>query len=316
MTNFDTSPETEMGPFALDDEPAYRAWRAAKLAGYPRRLDELWIEVADPTRPSAGEVAALRATVGRANLALFRWDRPSADPAVLSGFLATLGLRRLDRNLCAEEDGITALEVRPAEGGRTYIPYTNRPLSWHTDGYYNDPGHAVRAWALYCVSDAAAGGENEALDHEVAYIRLRDRNPAWVRALMAPDAITVPANEEGGAELRPARSGPVFAVDADGHLHMRYSARAKNIVWKDEPATRAAVEALGALFSAGDDHILRFRLAPGEGVVSNNVLHRREGFRDDPAAGRRRLILRARYLDRGGSPTEARTAGSPLPGTN
>ena len=301
-----------MSPFSLDDEHAYRAWRWQKLAGYPRRLDELQVEVADPTHPSAAEVGAILATVERANLALFRWGRPSSAPPVLATFLGALGLLRLDHNPCAEEDGITALEVRPADDGRTYIPYTNRPLSWHTDGYYNDPARAVRAWALYCVSDAAAGGENEAWDHEVAYIRLRDRNPAWVRALMAPDAMTIPANEHQGAELRPARAGPVFAVDpADGHLQMRYSARARNIVWKDDPDTRAAAQALAGLFSAGDDHMLRFRLGPGEGVVSNNVLHRREGFQDDPAAGRRRLILRARYLDRVGGSPASRTAGPP-----
>ncbi|MCU0971636.1 MAG: TauD/TfdA family dioxygenase [Gammaproteobacteria bacterium] len=304
-----------MSPFSLEDERAYRAWRAAKLAGYPGP-DDLWVEIADPARPSEAEIAAVLGTVERANLALFRWRRAAADPAVLATFLASLGLNRLDRNPCAEEDGITALEVRPADGGRTYIPYTNRPLSWHTDGYYNDPANTVRSWALYCVSDAAAGGENEAWDHELAYIRLRDANPAWIRALMAPDAMTIPANEESGAQLRPARTGPVFAVDPDGHLNMRYSARAKNIAWKDEPETRAAVEALGGLFSAGDDHILGFRLAPGEGVVSNNVLHRREGFRDDPASGRRRLILRARYHDRVGSQAGPHAPGSRLPGAD
>jgi hypothetical protein len=315
MTNFGNPSARPVSPFTLDGEDAYHAWRAAKLAGYPR-ADQLWVEVADPAHPSADEIGAVVATVARANLALFRWGRPSADPAVLAGFLTTLGLTRLDRNPCAEEDGITALEVRTAESGRTYIPYTNRPLSWHTDGYYNEPASAVRAWALYCVSDAVTGGENEAWDHELAYIRLRDANPAWIGALMAPDAMTIPANEEAGAERRPARTGPVFAVDPDGHLHMRYSARAKNIVWKDDRDTRAAVEALAGLFSAGDDHILRFRLAPGEGVVSNNVLHRREGFRDDPAGGRRRLILRARYLDRVDPQHEVRAQGSALPRTN
>jgi hypothetical protein len=77
---------------------------------------------------------------------------------------------------------------------------------------------------------------------------------------------------------------------------MRYSARQRNILWRDDPATRDAAAALLALFSGGDDHILGFRLAPGEGVLTNNVLHRRAGFRDDPARPRR--LLRARYYDR------------------
>ena len=39
-------------------------------------------------------------------------------------------------------------------------------------------------------------------------------------------------------------------------------------------------------------------LEPGMGIVCNNVLHRRDGFVDDPS--RSRLLYRARYLDRVG----------------
>jgi len=258
----------DSGPFALDDEPAYRRWRAAKLAGCPRTVEELLVRVRDPLAVSAAERAALLDRVARANLALFAWDRPTDDSAVLRGFLAQLGLTRLDRNLGAEEDGVTELAVK-AGGGRTYIPYTNRPLSWHTDGYYNPPDRQIRAWALYCVRDAATGGANQALDHEIAYIRLRDENPAWIAALMAPDAMTIPANEGEEGLLRAAQAGPVFSVDpGDGRLHMRYSARQRNVIWRPDAVTQAAAGHLLALFSAGDDSIYSFRLEPGEGVLS------------------------------------------------
>jgi hypothetical protein len=84
----------------------------------------------------------------------------------------------------------------------------------------------------------------------------------------------------------------------NGRLHMRYSARQRNVIWKDRQAVRAGAAFLSGLFSAGDDHIFRYMLKPGEGLLSNNVLHRREGFRDDPASGRTRLMYRARYYDR------------------
>jgi hypothetical protein len=284
------------GPFCLDDEAAYRAWRAEKLARAPTTVSGLQVEVRDPLCVSGAERRALLDRLAAGNIALFTLGPPPVDADVLRRFLAQLGLRRLDHNLEAEEDGVTEIAVRPT-GGRTYIPYTNRPLSWHTDGYYNPPERRVGAWALYCVRDAAAGGANAALDHEIAYIRLRDRDPDWIAALMAPDAMTIPANAGAGGTLRGAQPGPVFAVDPlDGRLHMRYSARQRNIVWRDDDATRAAAAALLGLFSAGDDHILQFRLAPGQGVLANNVLHRREGFEDDPA--RPRLLLRARYYDR------------------
>ena len=50
------------------------------------------------------------------------------------------GLERLDGNLRADEDSITSLRVKPEMQENHYIPYTNRPLNWHTDGYYNTPG--------------------------------------------------------------------------------------------------------------------------------------------------------------------------------
>jgi len=284
------------GPFCLTDDSAYRHWREGKLAGGPAGIDDLRVPVVDPLRLSARERAALLDRVAHANFALFEWTRPTADSAVLRGFLAQLGLRQLDHNLGAAEDGVTEIAVRSG-GGRPYIPYTSRPLSWHTDGYYNAADRQIRAWALYCVRDAVEGGDNEVLDHEIAYIRLRDQNPSWIAALMAPDAMTIPANAGEEGTLRDARSGPVFAVDGrDGRLHMRYSARQRNVVWREDAATREAAQALLALFSGGDDHMLRVRLAPGQGLLSNNVLHRRDGFRDDP--GRPRLILRARYCDR------------------
>ena len=55
---------------------------------------------------------------------------------------------------------------------------------------------------LHCVSPAADGGENGLLDPEIAYLRLRDENPEFIRALMAPDAMTIPANTEEGGENR------------------------------------------------------------------------------------------------------------------
>lgn len=216
-----------------------------------------------------------------------------------------MGLLDLDQNLCAEDSGVTAITVKATATDHVYIPYTSRPLGWHTDGYYNDSGHQVRAWLLYCVQPAAEGGDNELLDHEIAYIRVRDENPAWIRALMAEDAFTIPSNTEGGEQIRPDHSGPVFSVSPiDGALHMRYSARQRNVIWKDDPATREAATFLLDLFRRGDDHMFRYRLRQGEGLISNNILHRRDGFCDAPQDGAKRLIYRARYHQRLPRPKE------------
>ena len=206
---------------------------------------------------------------------------------------------RLDSNLLADEDAITSLQVVPEKSGRGYIPYSNRRLLWHTDGYYNPPERQVRAFVLHCVQPAASGGENGLLDPEIAYLLLRDTDPGHVHALMAPDAMTIPANTEEGGEMRAAQSGPVFSVDpATGSLHMRYTARKRSIVWKDNAATQAAVAALEGLLAGDLDQVFRYRLAAGEGLLCNNVLHNRTEFADDVDKGRTRLIYRARYYDR------------------
>jgi len=289
-------------PFDLRDEAAYGRWREGKLTSCPASAAELTVEIARLGSVGARERGAILDRCRRANMAIYACRDggaadPAADPAALRAFAEGFGLRRFDRHLCADECGVSELAVAEAGQRRGYVPYSDRGLSWHTDGYYNEASAAIRSVLLHCRETAETGGENGLLDHEIAYIRLRDEDPAYIEALMHPEAMTIPANREGGREIRPARSGPVFSVDpATGALHMRYSARARNIVWRDDPATRAAVAFLNDLLTDPDGPAVRCRLAPGQGIIANNVLHDRAGFRDGPA--HRRLVYRMRFLDR------------------
>jgi len=128
---------------------------------------------------------------------------------------------------------------------------------------------------------------------EIAYLRLRDRDPAHVAALMRDDAMTIPANVADGQTVRGAITGPVFTV-RDGQLHMRYTARRRNIVWRDDPQTRAAVAALEDVLGGDEPLAFEATLQAGWGLLSNNVLHTRSGFEE----GSGRLLYRARYYDR------------------
>ena len=110
---------------------------------------------------------------------------------------------------------------------------------------------------------------------------------------MAPDALTIPGNDEEGME-RPATIGPVFSVDAGGNLHMRYTARSRNVEWSEQ--AKPAAEAIKRLLDAPSPYIFEHVLQPGQGLVSNNPLHTREPFTDDPAQPR--LLYRARYHER------------------
>ena len=284
-------------PFDLDDEHAYRAWRDVKLADAPRSAEVLTVELHDPAALSAAERAALLERCARHNMALYRSRPAAADKSVARELGRQLGLVRLDANWLADEDGISPITVREGAGpAGAFIPYTNRAIRWHTDGYYHPAQRAIRGMILHCVRPAASGGGNQLLDHELAYIALRDADPAHVRALMAADVMTIPARTDEDGVARAAQPGPVFSVDAGGFLHMRYTARTRSIAWKDDAPTRAAVACLESLLAGASPHVLRVRLEPGMGLVTNNVLHDREAFIDDPQ--RPRLLYRARHLDR------------------
>lgn len=284
-------------PFDPDNAAGYRAWRAAKLAGYPADLGELTVAIGDPRRLAAGERSALVRACRRANMAVYVSRARDADPELPRALGRQLGLARLDRNFLADDDGISHVTVAAEAARGEFIPYTNRPIRWHTDGYYNAPARRVRAMLLHCVRRAAAGGENTLVDHEIVYLMLRDEDPGHVRALMVSDAMTIPAREDEDGVARPAQTGPVFSIEPDGGaLHMRYTARTKSIEWKRDPAVEAAVAALARVLASASPYHHRIVLEPGMGIVCNNVLHERTGFVDDPTAPR--LLYRARYHDR------------------
>lgn len=287
------------GPFDLDDTAAYSAWRERKLADHPRHLEDLIVEVGDPRNLTAAERAALADRVRRCNMAIYAGGtREDADKDIVIALGQAFGLTRLDHNPGADEDAVTSLQISDEARHTGYIPYSNRPIAWHTDGYYNAPDQAVLGMMLHCVHAAREGGENALLDQEIAYLWLRDENPDYIRALMAPDAMTIPANADEGGTVRPERSVPVFEVRPDGRLHMRYTRRKRNIVWKDDPLVTQAVAFLAGALESDSPLIFRARLEPGWGLVCNNVLHTRTAFSDDPDPARRRLLYRGRYYDR------------------
>jgi hypothetical protein len=75
---------------------------------------------------------------------------------------------------------------------------------------------------------------------------------------------------------------------------MRYSARKRNIVWRDTEDTASAVSMINDLL-AEDDKVLKVELKAGQGIICNNVLHNRSGFTDSDE--QKRLMYRARYYD-------------------
>ena len=289
------------GPYCLDDERAYAGWREQKLARHPRHAEELLVEVRDLAAPSECERAEILRRIVAANMAVYATNADDDDVSRwgLVAFAAAFGLVAVEDHRSAEANGIVRIEVADGGGRLGYIPYTDRPINWHTDGYYSFHGadKAIAAMVLHCRRPAGAGGVNRLLDPEIAYIRLRDEDPSLIEALMRPDSMTIPAGEEAGGRPRPDNAGPVFFVDPrSGALGMRFTARKRNVVWRDDPVVRRAVQTLLAVLD-DDPLIVETRLAAGQGVICNNVLHDRSAF-----SGGNRLLYRVRYTDRVGRP--------------
>jgi hypothetical protein len=113
---------------------------------------------------------------------------------------------------------------------------------------------------------------------------------------MTEDVMTIPAREDESGVARAAETGPVFDMLEGRQLYMRYTARTKSIVWKQDEATQAALAALESILAGDSPYMFKNRLDAGMGLLCNNVLHDRAGYIDNPDAPR--TLYRARYIDR------------------
>nr|AFI78391.1 dioxygenase-like protein [uncultured bacterium ws101A12] len=287
----------------LASSAEFARWTEAKLRAAEELVSLAPMALGNLAAPQKEQLDALLRRLMLHNFAYFRApDSARSVDAVshdLIEFATAFGLRRMEDHRSAGADGVVALRTSAAETQRGYIPYTPKPLNWHTDGYYNGPGARVNAFVLHCVRPAAAGGENCIIDPEIAYLRLRQENPEFIRALMHPEAMTIPENREANGMLRPASVGPVFYPDpVTGRLQMRYTARTRSIAWRDDPLTLKAADWLRSWLAAGDPCMMTVLLAPGDGILNNNVLHNRTAFEDGPDPSQSRLILRVRFHNR------------------
>lgn len=286
--------------FNLADDAAYRLWREQKLDIAPRKLADIVVQIDDPRSLHSDERQHLLALAQRCNMAIYAGNTGTDPDKEIPRKLGTqLGLNSIDNHWLTDDDAISPISVQTtSEAGarKDFIPYTDKPIKWHTDGYYNAPECTIRGLLLHCVQNAATGGENQLLDPEIAYILLRDENPEFIRVLSKTDAMTIPPRSGENEIARAARPGPVFSVDAAGYLHMRYTARKVSILWHNDPLTRAAVAALARYLATPTPWTLNGKLEPGMGLVCNNVLHDRSAFTE--TTGQRRLLYRARYYER------------------
>ncbi|MCW8930132.1 MAG: TauD/TfdA family dioxygenase [Gammaproteobacteria bacterium] len=297
LSNKQTAPLAT--PFDLNNDELYQQWRDLKLADYPETLGDLVVELNDPRKLTGSEHQKLLTLCQKANMVIYAGktgDDP--DPEIPLSMGRAFKLIDLDRNWLADETGLTSLKVVDNGARQDFIPYSNRAINWHTDGYYNIAEKQIHGLNLHCVMPAPDGGENRLMDHEIVYIKLRDENPDYIRALMADDVMIIPPRiGKDGVIARKEEAGPVFSINpASGDLHMRYTIRTQNVIWKNDPLTLEALKRLEYWLECDSKYSYQGKLESGMGLVSNNVLHDRSAFEDSDT--QKRLIYRARYYAR------------------
>lgn len=283
----------------------YAIWRDTKLERFRTRLEDMIVEIRNPLALSSAEFSKIQSITNSNNAFIYCLSRSDPKLTAEQSLLALnrqLGLHNAVSNPESSNNNISKIYCRPAESPSRFIPYTNKALQWHTDGYYNGTNQTVRAFALHCVCPAISGGQNAILDHEIAYIQIRENNPDLAEFLFLDDCFTIPADtDENGNILRAEFTGPVFSIDphsinpATDQLYMRYSQRKRNISWN--PNLSQALQEITNILSDQNPSILHFKLQPGEGLVCNNVLHSRTAFCDSETEDQR-MLLRIRYQDR------------------
>ena len=286
-------------PFDLNNDNLYEKWRDIKLEGYPESLDDLVVELNDPRMLRESEHQKLLSLCQKANMVVYAGktgDDP--DPAIPLSMGRAFKLLELDHNWLADKSGLTSLKVVDEGARQNFIPYSNRAINWHTDGYYNTVNKQIHGLNLHCVMPAPEGGENRLMDHEIVYLQLRDENPDYIRALMENDVMVIPPRmSQDGVIARKEESGPVFSINpVTGDLHMRYTIRTENVIWKNDPVTMEALARLEYFLKVDSKYNYQGKLESGMGLVSNNVLHDRSAFEDSDS--QKRLIYRARYYAR------------------
>jgi len=294
--------EQRVSKWDLRDSTHYQAWRHQKLISASGAVKSVPVALTSLAHPTDSQCEELRKRCASDNMVIYQAPTTHRTDleicADLLSFAHHLGLQIAERHRSAGAHGVVALRVSDAQRQRGYIPYSRKPMNWHTDGYYNAPHQQIRAMVLHCVNPADDGGGNHLLDPDIAYIRLRDQNPAHITALIHPEAMTIPENSEPDGTVRPTSIGPVFSIDANGYLAMRYTARTRSIKWRDTADTTAAVAALSDILTALDPLLRTVRLGRSQGLLCNNVLHNRTGFDPDMTTKSNRLVYRLRFHNR------------------
>ena len=267
--------------------PEFLRWAEEKEKNIPRNINGILVNIHDINNVKTSEITKIKETINKYNSCIYSSKIALKSNTDLLKFVELVGMKTYDCNNI-ESSKITT--ITPLENNKiNYIPYTDKSLNWHTDGYYDKK--SIFSWLLHCVNPATQGGENYLLDHELAlreYVFSNDD----IDDLMAGDALTIPESKDTS---RSEISTYVFSFKNQyKKLHMRFSMRKDNI--GTSPKAGDAVTKLKQIIENDcAKYSLTYKLQKNEGIITNNILHGRKAFRDDKV---KRKLLRIRSYER------------------
>lgn len=281
-------------PFILENHTEYKEWRDLKLLNYPVQKNKLIFKF-DKNIVDEKVLNLFKSTINDYNFVIYEFGSEVLDAELLN-FCSALGLTNSVSNLFSDEDNISNITNQEEEKQTSkgeYIPYTNKQLNWHTDGYYYPINSAIKSFLLHCVYPAKEGGENLLIDHEIIYIHIRDHNPDFIDVLMQNNIMEIPNNKN----LKESKniSGPVFYVDEKKFLNMRFTSRQKNIIWKKNDMIKKIKKFMYEFINEDEKYLFKLQLKKNQGYIANNVLHKRENYID---GDKKRLLKRLRFSNR------------------
>ena len=262
-------------------------WAEEKEKNIPENSDGILVNIHDINNVKPSEIAKIKETIYKHNSCIYSSKIALKSNTNLLKFVELVGMRTYDCNNIESNEIST---ITPLQNSKiNYIPYTDKPLNWHTDGYYDKK--SIFSWLLHCVNPATQGGENYLLDHELAlreYVFSNDD----IDDLMARDALTIPESKDTS---RPEISTYIFSFkNKYKRLHMRFSMRKDNI-GTSAKANSAVIKLREIIEDDCAKYSLTYKLQKNEGIITNNILHGRKAFKDDKV---KRKLLRIRSYER------------------
>lgn len=165
-------------------------------------------------------------------------------------------------------------EVNPVN-----LAYTGMGLQAHTDNPYRDPVPTMQI--LYCLENAAEGGDSIVVDGFACVQRLKEEDPAAAQ-LLSQYCARFGYHGSSGVALQSRR--PMVETTPDGEVicirfNNRSSAAFTDIPFDDMQAYYSAYRRLGEIIDAPEMQV-SFKLDPGQCFIVDNtrVLHARKGY--------------------------------------